>query len=90
MADLRRRCHLGLVTRFLTAPYEWLSDEEIAALLGLARHAREVFLIQLLAETGMRIGEALGLRQGGHATGCHIPECWAAGMKGRTSTSGGG
>ncbi|WP_346101453.1 tyrosine-type recombinase/integrase [Nonomuraea maheshkhaliensis] len=43
--------------------YEWLSDEEIAVLLGLARHARDAFLIQLLAETGMRIGEALGLRR---------------------------
>ncbi|WP_206060736.1 tyrosine-type recombinase/integrase [Nonomuraea basaltis] len=43
--------------------YEWLSDEEIGVLLGLARHARDVFLIQLLAETGMRIGEALGLRR---------------------------
>lgn len=43
--------------------YEWLSDEEIDVLLGLARHARDAFLIQLLAETGMRIGEALGLRR---------------------------
>ncbi|WP_223190511.1 tyrosine-type recombinase/integrase [Nonomuraea terrae] len=43
--------------------YEWLSDEEIAVLLGLARHARDAFLIQFLAETGMRIGEALGLRR---------------------------
>lgn len=43
--------------------YEWLADEEIGVLLGLARHARDAFLIQLLAETGMRIGEALGLRR---------------------------
>ncbi|WP_211370525.1 hypothetical protein [Nonomuraea turkmeniaca] len=38
--------------------YEWLSDEEIAVLLGLARHARDAFLIQLLAETGMFSGVA--------------------------------
>jgi hypothetical protein len=34
--------------------YERLSDEEIVVLLGLARHARDAFLIQLPAETGMR------------------------------------
>lgn len=43
--------------------YEWLSHEEIGALLGLARHARDAFLIQVLAATAMRIGEALGLRR---------------------------
>lgn len=32
-------------------------------LLGLARHDRDKFLIQLLSQTGMRIGEALGLRR---------------------------
>ncbi|MEV4301403.1 tyrosine-type recombinase/integrase [Nonomuraea sp. NPDC049624] len=43
--------------------YEWLTDEEIDVLLGLARHDRDRFLIQLLSQTGMRIGEALGLRK---------------------------
>ncbi|MEV5497673.1 tyrosine-type recombinase/integrase [Nonomuraea fuscirosea] len=43
--------------------YEWLTDEEIDVLLGLARHDRDRFLIQLLSQTGMRIGEALGLRR---------------------------
>jgi integrase/recombinase XerD len=41
--------------------YEWLSDEEIGVLLGLARHARGAFLIQLLAESGIRIGLELVL-----------------------------
>jgi hypothetical protein len=43
--------------------YEWLTDEEIDVPLGLARHDRDKFLIQLLSQTGMRIGEALGLRR---------------------------
>ncbi|GAA3627369.1 site-specific integrase [Nonomuraea rosea] len=43
--------------------YEWLMDEEIDVLLGLARHERDRFLIQLLSQTAMRIGEALGLRR---------------------------
>ncbi|TDC86633.1 hypothetical protein E1292_47680 [Nonomuraea deserti] len=43
--------------------YEWLSDEEIDVLLGLARHDRDRFLIRLLSQSGMRIGEALGLRR---------------------------
>ncbi|MEU9606349.1 tyrosine-type recombinase/integrase [Streptomyces sp. NPDC048057] len=43
--------------------YEWLSDEEIGHLLDLTAHARDRFLIALLAVTGMRIGEALGLRR---------------------------
>ncbi|MDP4505311.1 site-specific integrase [Nonomuraea turcica] len=68
--------------------YEWLSDEEIAVLLSLTRHARDAFLIQLLAETGMRIGEALG-SAARTCTCCRTLGCWAAGTRGRTSTSGG-
>ncbi|MGW2214031.1 tyrosine-type recombinase/integrase [Nonomuraea sp. NPDC001684] len=43
--------------------YEWLTDDEIDVLLGLARHDRDRFLVQLLSQTGMRIGEGLGLRR---------------------------
>ncbi|WP_434593672.1 tyrosine-type recombinase/integrase [Streptomyces sp. A5-4] len=43
--------------------YEWLSDDEIHRLIGFTTHARDRFLVSLLAVTGMRIGEALGLRR---------------------------
>ncbi|MFG2003113.1 tyrosine-type recombinase/integrase [Spirillospora sp. NPDC048911] len=39
-----------------------LTDEEIARLLKACRRARERFWIILLNETGLRLGEALGLR----------------------------
>lgn len=41
---------------------ETLSDEEIAALVNACEHLRDRFLMSLLNETGMRIGQALGLR----------------------------
>jgi integrase/recombinase XerD len=43
--------------------YEWLSDEQIHYLISFTTHARDRFLISLLAVTGVRIGEALGLRR---------------------------
>ncbi|MEV7893760.1 tyrosine-type recombinase/integrase [Streptomyces cyaneofuscatus] len=43
--------------------YEWLSSEQIETLIGLTRNARDRFLITLLAATGARIGEVLGLRR---------------------------
>ncbi|WP_198535494.1 tyrosine-type recombinase/integrase [Streptomyces caatingaensis] len=43
--------------------YEWLTDEEIHQVLAVTTHARDRFLVGLLAVTGMRIGEALGLRR---------------------------
>ncbi|WP_405886160.1 site-specific integrase (plasmid) [Streptomyces sp. NBC_01136] len=49
----------------LTDPgYQDLSSEQIAAVIVLAGRARDRFLIALLACTGLRIGEALGLRRG--------------------------
>jgi integrase len=42
---------------------EWLMVEQIESLAGSARHARDRFLVLLLWCTGMRIGEALGLRR---------------------------
>lgn len=43
--------------------YEWLNPEQFATFIGLTRHARDRFLVALLGGTGMRIGEALGLRR---------------------------
>lgn len=43
--------------------YEWLTDEEISQIVAVTTHARDRFLVVLLAVTGMRIGEALGLRR---------------------------
>lgn len=43
--------------------YEWLNAEQFATLIGLTRQARDRFLVTLLGVTGMRIGEALGLRR---------------------------
>ncbi|MFD5409473.1 tyrosine-type recombinase/integrase [Streptomyces nojiriensis] len=43
--------------------YEWLNPEQFAQVLGLTRRARDRFLVAFLGGTGMRIGEALGLRR---------------------------
>ncbi len=40
-----------------------VSDGEITSLLGVLPQRRDRLLVRLLAETGMRIGEALGLRR---------------------------
>ena len=39
-----------------------LSDEQILTLIEACEHLRDRFLLVLLAETGMRVGQALGLR----------------------------
>ena len=39
-----------------------LSDEQVATLLAATTHRRDEVLLRLLNETGLRIGEALGLR----------------------------
>ncbi|MGH3577459.1 MAG: tyrosine-type recombinase/integrase, partial [Mycobacterium sp.] len=39
-----------------------LSTDQVAALVEACEHLRDRFLLVLLAETGMRIGQALGLR----------------------------
>jgi integrase/recombinase XerD len=43
--------------------YEYLTDEEILRVLDCTAHARDRLLVALLAVTGIRIGEALGLRR---------------------------
>ena len=39
-----------------------LAPEQVQALLDACRHKRDRFLLALLYETGMRVGQALGLR----------------------------
>ncbi|MUG92599.1 tyrosine-type recombinase/integrase [Scytonema sp. UIC 10036] len=46
-----------------------LNDEQVKNLIKACNHMRDKFLICLLYETGMRIGEALGLRHEDMATG---------------------
>jgi integrase len=43
--------------------FEYLSDEQIRQVLDGVVHARDRLLVVLLAVTGVRIGEALGLRR---------------------------
>lgn len=43
-------------------PPAMLTDEEVGRLLGACARRRDRFLIALLAESGLRLGEALGLR----------------------------
>lgn len=47
----------------ISRPPETLTSEETSALLGAVRSARDRFLVTLLLESGVRIGEALGLRR---------------------------
>jgi integrase len=46
-----------------------LSDEEVKTLINACNRIRDKFLICLLYETGMRIGETLGLRHSDMVTG---------------------
>lgn len=43
--------------------YEWLSRAQVDVILASAEHARDRFLVHLMAATGARIGEALGMRR---------------------------
>jgi integrase/recombinase XerD len=53
----------ALKARAATPFPEALTDEQLAAVLGCCRRPRERFLVILLRDTGLRIGEALGLRR---------------------------
>lgn len=54
--DSQHRTVMARTLKFRVAVpgYEWLSDEEVGVLLGLVRHARDAFLIHLLAGTVRR------------------------------------
>ena len=43
-------------------PVQILDAEQVVAILAACEHLRDRFLLSMLAETGMRIGQALGLR----------------------------
>ena len=43
--------------------FQWLSDDQLAQLTSAEMRPRDRFLIALMAVTGMRIGEVLGLRR---------------------------
>ncbi len=67
--------------RFKTADpgFEVLDGDQIRQVIALAGNARDRFLVALLACTGLRIGEALGLRRSdmhllasSRALGCHV------------------
>jgi integrase/recombinase XerD len=55
----------GRTLRFRVAEpaYQTLTAEQVGVMIGLARSARDKCLICVLACTGLRIGEALGLRR---------------------------
>lgn len=53
----------ALKARAQTPFPEALTGEQLATVLGCCRRPRELFLVILLRDTGLRIGEALGLRR---------------------------
>ncbi|WP_308380150.1 tyrosine-type recombinase/integrase [Streptomyces sp. ISL-43] len=59
--------------------YEWLDDQQYERLVNATTRARDRFLVSVLGATGVRIGEALGLRREdmhllstSAALGCHV------------------
>lgn len=79
-SNKQRQVHVAAFRFKIAEPgYEDLSDEQIRGMIARARRARDRFLIALLACTGLRIGEALGLHRGdlhllasSRAVGCGI------------------
>lgn len=68
-----------------------LAPEEVCAVLAACGHRRDRFLVALLAETGMRVGQALGLRHADFVSRrreCRIvPRCDNAnGARAKTAT----
>ncbi len=71
-AGARSFLHHVSKSRLVTAPVVWvragrrmprtLSGQEVAALVASCGRGRDRLLVQVLAVTGMRVGEALGLR----------------------------
>lgn len=62
--DNQFRTVQGRTLRFAVAEpgYETLAEAQVEAMMSLTPRARDRFLIALMACTGLRIGEALGLR----------------------------
>jgi site-specific recombinase XerD len=81
--------------RVAEAGYEWLATDQVEVLLRLARNARDRFLIGLMSCTGMRIGEALGMRRedvhllsDSRALGCQIRGPHVHVLRRRRNTNG--
>jgi integrase/recombinase XerD len=53
----------AIKAREVEKPYEALSEEQVTAVVAECRTARDRFLLVLMLATGIRIGEALGLRR---------------------------
>ncbi|MFB6843992.1 tyrosine-type recombinase/integrase [Streptomyces sp. NPDC056373] len=53
----------AIKSREVEKPYEALAEEQVAATVAGCRTARDRFLVVLMLATGIRIGEALGLRR---------------------------
>jgi integrase/recombinase XerD len=49
--------------REVTRPPESLAEDEVSALFAAATNIRGLFLIRLMVETGLRVGETLGLHR---------------------------
>lgn len=60
--QFRRARINALRVNLIEQPPEVLSDEQVAAMRGLAGSARDRFLLRVLHDGGPRIGETLGLR----------------------------
>jgi integrase/recombinase XerD len=79
--DGRRRTVRSRVLKFQVAeaPFEFVEPERVDELVAAAANTRDRFLVALVAMTGMRIGEALGLHRedmhflaDSHVVGCAI------------------
>jgi integrase/recombinase XerD len=77
--DGRRRTVRSRVLKFQVpeAPFEFVEPERVEELVAAAANTRDRFLVALMAMTGMRIGEALGLHRedmhflaDSHVVGC--------------------
>ncbi|MEW1628995.1 tyrosine-type recombinase/integrase [Streptomyces sp. NPDC089173] len=67
-------------SREVEKPYEFLTEEQVAAAVAECRTSRDRFLLVLMLATGIRIGEALGLRRedmhflpDSRTLGCGVP-----------------
>jgi integrase len=60
-----RRVRAPMLKARAETPFpEALTDEQVTRVLSCCRRPREYFLVIMLLDTGLRIGEALGLRRG--------------------------
>lgn len=53
----------AIKAREVTRPPESLTEDEVDALLAAVGNTRDLFLIRLMVETGLRVGEMLGLHR---------------------------